>query len=542
MANMILLAGSRKGMRKEVMSPARSVQDKVVDPMPGEGASSDKDSLSEDDHRICRKRKASVGLGFSQPAKKMTKSYPGQVIQSRQAKTGDKIRRRNQERKHQELFELKEELQKCKAELRDSKVDREVLSRKVDLYEANKVRRQIDQDKDEEWIQTVLSDMPKDARKSFKLSVFANKKEFQPGRISKLRKATGINFSRPPAESSLKLPLLAVKIREFAHLNSNEVPDMKANTAKGDKPSLRTAIHHLTVLHFTFNVDNPEHQCSYTTFCRHWPANIIKPTLRDYTSCHCQTCENSSMMMGSLVKHNIAPASHDIFLALKQFREEAPELKESLLELIRAAKEGPRKEEKVTFSCWEKVEKEICADEDKFKKENAVKKQAKKELEKRLKQASVKKLTELAEVQFKELDEHLTRVFLIKTQIKQLLDKVMRDTSGKSAGVWVDWSENPAIRQDREVQSAFFNKRTFSLHTTYIMHNSRAFGVGSLGEGSDHKVPFTAKTPYITIICLLQAEAIMAVLRPILQQLLDQGVLDFIFVSDSTGAQYRYCL
>ena len=229
----------------------------------------------------------------------MKKCSPSQIVQSRQAKMGDKIKRKNHERKNQELFEVRGELQKCKAELMDSKVDREVLMRKVDLLEANKLRSKIDQDKDEGWIQTVLSDMPKDARKAFKLSVFANKKEFQPGRVSKLRKATGINFSRPPADASSKLPELAVKIREFAHLNSNEVPDMKANAFKGDKPSLRTAIHHLTVLHFTFNVDHPIHQCSYTTFCRHWPANIIKPTLRDYTSCHCQTCENSSMMMGS---------------------------------------------------------------------------------------------------------------------------------------------------------------------------------------------------------------------------------------------------
>ena len=45
--NMILLAGSRKDRRKEVMFSATSVQDKIRDPTPGGGASSDKESVDQ---------------------------------------------------------------------------------------------------------------------------------------------------------------------------------------------------------------------------------------------------------------------------------------------------------------------------------------------------------------------------------------------------------------------------------------------------------------------------------------------------------------
>ena len=451
----------------------------------------ERDTEEEDKMERSRKKKCSSGLGYSKSGKKPKLSSEGEaeMMKSRQAKAGEKLRRKNAENKNAHMAEIVAENLELKKLLVTEQRKRKAAEVKFEATQAKEKKRKLDEEEDEAWLQTVLGDMTKDARKSFKLSLFSNRASFKPGRITKLRRSTGINFSRAPTEAKMMPTPLAEKIREFAEDNSKEMPDTKANKPEGSKePDRRSALHHLSVLHYSYLMDHPENQCSYTSFCRNWPSNVIKPSLSDYTSCHCIYCENASMIMASLVTNNIVPETHNVFLALKQDQEDVPDLKASLINMLEAVKEGPRKEEKVTFKTWEKIEKETTEDDIDFRKTNAVKSKSKKVLEKRMKVASVLRLSELAKSTFKELEEHLNRVFQIKTFVNQKMQDIAQDKSGEVAAANVDWNENIEIRQDREIQSAYFDKKTFSLHTTYVTHNSRSFGVGSLGEGSDHKV------------------------------------------------------
>merc|ERR1719319_634838 len=123
---------------------------------------------------------------------------------------------------------------------------------------------------------------------------------------------------------------------------------------------------------------------------------------------------------------------------------------------------------------------------------------------------------------FIDLKKHLDRSHLMKTTIAAKKVEILDDITEKSGLVWIDWSEGLVLRQNRETQSAWFGASTLSLQSGYIFRRNNSQGFGSFCEGSDHK-----------------AEAIWASLRPLLQQLLEEGVVNFAFVSDSPINQYR---
>ena len=68
-------------------------------------------------------------------------------------------------------------------------------------------------------------------------------------------------------------------------------------------------------------------------------------------------------------------------LAIKKNEEDDSDLKESIADMLKASKEGSKKEQKVTFRRWEKVEKGVTQDENEFMTKNAIKQQKKKVLE-----------------------------------------------------------------------------------------------------------------------------------------------------------------
>ena len=347
---------------------------------------------------------------------------------------------------------------------------------------------------DNNWIKFVYRNLSASARKEFKRSVNFNKGNFSAGTLSRLRQSVGVNFSQVPTEERTKLCLLATKIRDFALLHSAEIPDMKAQNSslskKSEAPSKRSTMHHLTVRHSLYNIENPESTCSYSSFINYWPRYISKPNLNEFTSCHCEVCENSSMISDALIKHKVVPACMDIFSALKQEEEEDGDVLEELCRTLEEAREGSRKDEMVTFTAWEKVQREVTEEKDDFNLNNGVKRAAKKEPMKRLKSAKLCTLCEKALKSFKVLKEHLTRNRILKTEIKRRRDAILTDPSGQSAQIFIDWSDGLVLRQQRETQAAFFASKGISLQTGYVYTNSRSFSFGSFSEGSDHKVGF----------------------------------------------------
>ena len=360
--------------------------------------------------------------------------------------------------------------------------------------------------------------------KKFKLAVFHNKDKLPEGTLSRLRRSTGVNFSKPPAEHNFQIPSVAEKIREFAMLNSSEMPDLRSNPGVNkSKPDTRFAIHYLTVLHIQYQVDYPEDKVSYRTFCRWWPSNIVKPDLKSRTTCHCRPCENSAMKLDALKKFGLISKSSNIFLALKMERDGDPELLETLLEELKLVKGSDRKEEIVTYSVWEDVEKEMGEEERSVRNGKGIKSGKKKVPEKRTKSIKVINLVSKCEIEFSELKDHLIRNNVIKIAIGEKRKEVINDVEAKSALLQVDWSENLTVVPSREIQTAFFERKSFSLHSGYAYMYNRSFGFGALAEGSNHK-----------------AEAIIAALNPVLEELLQRGVQSFTFVSDSPVSQYRY--
>ena len=95
------------------------------------------------------------------------------------------------------------------------------------------------------------------------------------------------------------------------------------------------------------------------------------------------------MISDALIKHKVVPASIDIFSALKQEEEGDEDVLKELCQTLEETVEGSRKDEVVTFTAWEKVQREVTEEQDDFNVNNGVKRKAKKEPMKRLKSAKL---------------------------------------------------------------------------------------------------------------------------------------------------------
>ena len=432
-----------------------------------------------------------------------TTRHPDLSKKSRQAIVGEKMRRKNQD-------EMKSKLETMEAELRNLRkdkaslerviigkdVDAKIVEKKLEKKVEEVEKLKLEKTSDNNWVKFVYRNLSASARKEFKKSVNFNKGNFCAGTLRRLRQAVGVNFSQVPTEDRTKLCFLATKVRDFAMQQSAEIPDMKAQNSslskKSEAPSKRSTMHHLTVLHSLYNIENPESTCSYSSFINYWPSYISKPNLNEFTSCHCEVCENSSMISDALIKHKVVPASMDIFSALKLEEEGDGDVLKELSETLEETREGSRKDEIVTFTVWEKVQREVTEEQDDFNVNNGVKRRAKKEPMKRLKSAKICTLCDKALGNFRELKEHLRRNRTLKTEIKRRRDAILTDPSGQSAQIFIDWSDGLVLRQQRETQAAFFASKGISLQTGYVYTNSRSFGFGSFCEGSDHKVRFVS--------------------------------------------------
>ena len=137
-------------------------------------------------------------------------------------------------------------------------------------------------------------------------------------------------------------------------------------------------------------------------------------------------------------------------------------------------------------------------------------------------QVTVSTLIDRIEETFGPLKQHLHRDNVIKKFIRDIRIKAMDDSS--LVCLTVDWSENGTLIIPGEVQTAFFGRASYSIHSGYLYQKDNSHGFAMLTDENNHK-----------------AESIWAALTPTMDVLVLQGVRIFYICSDSTGAQYRNC-
>jgi hypothetical protein len=273
---------------------------------------SNQEEVDEDYGEKSLESKKSYGLGGVKKTIKKVKLRSGK---SNQSIVGEKIRRRNQKDKNELLEILQKQLmesekEKCEAMVKAKIAEQKLANKSAEVEDMKEKRKS-----DNSWLKDVYRSLTSESKRDFKCSVQFNKKGFVPGTLGRLRDCTGVNFSQIPTPTNPALSALAKKVEEFSILNSSEIPDMKANKSvfsSSNAPNKRFANHHLTVLHSQFDIDHPDLTVSYSQFCHYWPSYIIKPKASDFTSCHCQICDNAGSKFTCLLKEELIDQSRGL--------------------------------------------------------------------------------------------------------------------------------------------------------------------------------------------------------------------------------------
>ena len=366
-------------------------------------------------------------------------------------------------------------LKRRRETLRDKNVETEELQRKIIILEneINKVeednlnlvreslenRRKIEKLEEDkksqfDWLKVVWKYSSSGFKSELKTTLTEVKDELPRGTLRGLRDGVGINFSNPlTAEvSSRGSDLLRTKIEEFANDNSFEMPDIKHANKK-----VRFMRHWKTVLHGKFLSENPTIECHYSTFCFYFPKNIKKPG-RDYKgTCLCEDCENFSLKDEALKREKVSLNIPDVEAIIKAARDGNIEPEEDYLAVLTNIQNGSEKGRITSYFEW------------RYKKENVEDKNGNEKERKTLQRESIKVSIEtLARrmlLSYKSLKEHLDRDFTMRKYIKVMRQRSMEDSS--MACLTVDWSENGVLVQCGEVQSAYFSRPSYSIHSGY---------------------------------------------------------------------------
>ena len=99
------------------------------------------------------------------------------------------------------------------------------------------------------------------------------KQDFPVGTLSRLRNNTGINFSKAPTAPTEEESPLKKAVAAFALENSCDI--------RAAKKKIRCFYHYKLVLWMLFRSTHGI-DVSYSTFCRYWPENIVKPKIEDF--------------------------------------------------------------------------------------------------------------------------------------------------------------------------------------------------------------------------------------------------------------------
>ena len=332
--------------------------------------------------------------------------------------------------------------------------------------------------------------------------------EHPPGTDYRLRKNTGINFSKTISVDNNEKSELKKLIEKFAVENSSESPDMR-----NEKKGIRYRNKYFVALYDDFRHENPDILVSSSVFISYWPKHILKPKPGDYSLCCCEKCENPALKIRALKRHKLIEHNHNLDTVLREAREENFELEESLKDDIKTILEEPKASQQITYMEWKKVQST------EVNKNTGKQKQATTQRVPTVTTGQDLAVKTLAD--FEDLKEHLERNHVIKNKVLEKREEVMK--SDDKVMLQNDWAENMTIITPNEAQSAFYGGRgNVSLHTGYEYSKRRSGGFVSLSDENNHK-----------------AEAIVAALDPKIKELVEEGFKEIIIVSDSPVSQYR---
>ena len=439
------------------------------------------------------KEKLKVRIPFKDKSNILSKT------QSRQARQGLMVRKKNNYDKNDELAKMKTILNKSEEE--NIEKDFEITEKNIKIRELQSENNALKEKlkSADDWLTKTYKYMTPTGRNELKMGAYLAKEEFETGTLRRIRENTGLNFSKSPTLVSEECSGLEKSVQEFAFENSSEVPDMKAA-----KKGIRYFYCYKTVLWIQF-LSSSGLEISYSQFCRYWPEKIVKPKIEDFGSCKCIPCENTELLLNSMKRQDCVSKEHQLDIMIKDIRSGDATLEKRFVEDLDNLDTGDKKTKTLTYLHWENVHQE----------------NGKRDVVHRVqKTASCADAVNLMKTLYEDLKKHLERNFVMKTTLKQRKEYVMN--SDDQAYIHMDWAENLEIKIPGEVQSAFFSHTSVSLHTGYLYSKADSGGFVSLSDNGCHK-----------------AEAIHAAIKPVIAKLVQSGIKHIVCVSDSPTSQYR---
>ena len=281
--------------------------------------------------------------------------------------------------------------------------------------------------------------------------------------------------------------------------NSKLQPGKKdvKKSESGDKRQVYILTDYLSNLHKKFLSENPDVEISFTSFSRCRPNYILTTSFSSRSSCLCTKHQNAALSVKLLRKEGV-DVSANPETAIGNFPSE-DDLKKSLPESI-------------AWSQWNRIEIE----------EKGKKKMVTRVTESKLDRDQF--LIKL-EQQMKEFESHVKRVAKQYEEIKILKQNLPRH----EMLIQLDFAENYSCRSMEEVQSAYFNQTSVTLHpvVAYFRGPDDALKHQSIMIVSDemgHKAS--------TVITFIDE------LQPILKAI-DPELTRVHYWSDSPTSQYR---
>ena len=273
----------------------------------------------------------------------------------RQQLHGDKRRRETLRDKNSNIDQLQEEVKFLNET--NNKLEDDNMSLVIENCDLKKKVENLESDKKDQytWVKMMWKYNSQDTKSEIETALQAAKEEFPKGVIKGLRDNAGINFSNQQTVShQIRISGdLHQKIIDFANNNSFEVPDKKQA-----KKNVRYMRHLKVVLHQQFLMENPQQDCHYTTFCSHFPSNIVKPGINSHGSCLCEDCENFSLKLEALKRAKlVTEVNLDDIIRSNRSGDSQPE--EKFLETISDIKKSDKKDSVISYFVWEDDKQEV---------------------------------------------------------------------------------------------------------------------------------------------------------------------------------------
>ena len=236
------------------------------------------------------------------------------------------------------------------------------------------------------------------------------------------------------------------KVREFLTRedNARQMPG-KNDTAKNEnreKVQKFVLGDYLKNLYLKFKAENEGLKVSFATFCRARPKHVVLVNYAARVTCLCTKHQNFALKLQSLKKHGVTSNTSPDSFAQHTNKEELQEKMKSTIN-----------DQTVKFKEWKRMK---CDDG----------KQRTKLIE------TEKDKDSFAEDVAKELEEFKGHAYRVKTQFQ--LFKQMKESlkyNKDQVCVQMDFAENYSVKEMEEIQSAYWNPESVTLHPVVMYYS-----------------------------------------------------------------------